>query len=120
MLFVVQVIRAIVAGQPRLLGAALVGALVGVLGGAAAAALVAGMLAVVDEFTSFVLGDAQTDQRSVIRQRFSYRQTFALCRAKRHTPGTSTQIARRLVLSATAVGSPEPYLAVREHIDETP
>src|SRR6478735_69071 len=70
-LFVVQVIRAIVAGQPKLLGAALVGALVGVLGGAAAAALVAGMLAVVDEFTNFVLGDAQEKAEHAMAQVFS-------------------------------------------------
>jgi hypothetical protein len=66
------------------------------------------------------MGDALTDQRSVIGHRFSYRQTFALCRAKRHTSGTGWHIARRPVLSVTAVGSPEPYLAVREHIYETP
>src|SRR6478736_5921763 len=58
-LFVFQVIKAIVSGQPRSLLAAIGGAAIGIVGGAAGAALVAGLLAVVDEFTKFVLGDAQ-------------------------------------------------------------
>jgi hypothetical protein len=74
----------------------------------------------VDPSARFAIGNALTNQRSVIRQRFSYRQTFALCRAKRHTPGTSGKLSRRPVLSVSAVGSQEPYLAVREHIYETP
>jgi hypothetical protein len=60
----------------------------------------------VDPSARFAIGEALTDQRSVIRQQFSYRQTFALCRAKRHTLGTGWHIARRPVLSVAAVGSP--------------
>ncbi len=70
-LFVFQVIRAMVAGQPKLLVDAVIGAAIGILGGAAGAALVAGLLAIVDEFTTFVLGDAQVTAEKAMAQVFS-------------------------------------------------
>src|SRR6478609_7990280 len=70
-LFVFQVVKAVVSGQPRSLAAAIGGAAVGVVGGAAGAALVAAVLAVVDEFTTFVLGDAQEKAEHAMTQVFS-------------------------------------------------
>jgi len=69
-LFLLQVVTAMIAHSPRGLWRAVWGSALGLVLGSACAVLTAGLLLIVDQFSAYLLGDAQTAAQDGIKEAF--------------------------------------------------